>query len=111
MACERVAVAAAAAGQIETFAGVPGVETVAVDDASALATGIKALIARRDEWATMGERNRAHVLEHHSMRRWARDMADVYAELAPAHIAQRSLARTHEHPETADARVAREGAA
>lgn len=83
MACERVAVAAAADGQLETFAGLDGVVTIPVGDADALARELRALVARRASWPTLGAGNRRHVLEHHSMRRWARDMADAYVELRP----------------------------
>lgn len=83
MACERVAVAACADGQVETFDGIHGVVPVAVGDAAALAEGITRLLAQRSTWPTMGQASRAHVLAHHSMRRWAREMADTYAELLP----------------------------
>lgn len=83
MACERVAIAAAADGQLETFAGLDGVVPIPVGDADALARELRSLLARRAAWPTLGAGNRRHVLEHHSMRRWARDMADAYAELRP----------------------------
>lgn len=83
MACERVAVAAMADGQIETFAGCPGVIPVAVDDAHALADAIELTLTRRDRWMADGAAHRRHVIEHHSMRRWAREMADVYAGWLP----------------------------
>ncbi|MCW2960336.1 MAG: hypothetical protein JWM90_723 [Thermoleophilia bacterium] len=83
MACEGVAVAAAADGQLETFAGLTGVATVPVGSAKELATAIRMLIERRAEWGPLGASNRRHVLERHSMRRWARDMGDAYAELHP----------------------------
>ena len=83
MACERVAVAAAADGQIETFAGIEGVSPIAVGDASAITSAIRTLVARRASWPTLGTTNRAHVLERHSMRRWASDMADAYAQILP----------------------------
>lgn len=86
MACERVAVAATAEGQIETFAGLDGVLPIPVADARALAVAIRELVRCRSTWATRGRSNRQHVLEHHSMRRWARDMADAYAELRPDRI-------------------------
>ncbi|MCW2927424.1 MAG: hypothetical protein JWM86_1392, partial [Thermoleophilia bacterium] len=44
------------------------------------------LVARRATWPTLGAANRAHVVERHSMRRWARDMADAYAELRPSRL-------------------------
>jgi glycosyltransferase involved in cell wall biosynthesis len=83
MACERVAVAACAEGQVETFVGLDGVIPVAVDDSDALAIGVEQLLGARETWSVRGAANRAHVLEHHSMRRWARDMADAYAQLVP----------------------------
>lgn len=92
MACERVAVAAAAGGQLETFAGLDGVVTIPVGDAAALAQAVRSLVARRASWPTLGSANRRHVIERHSMRRWARDMADAYAELVPAHLAPSELA-------------------
>jgi glycosyltransferase involved in cell wall biosynthesis len=85
MACERVAVAAAAEGQLETFAGLDGVRTVPVGDSAALARAIRQLVDHRSTWPTLGASNRRHVVERHSMRRWARDMADAYAELVPQH--------------------------
>ncbi len=87
MACERVAVAALAEGQIETFAGIDGVITMPVGDADALTDAIRVLVHRRPSWPTLGASNRRHVVERHSMRRWARDMADAYAELQPARLA------------------------
>lgn len=87
MACERVAIAAAAGGQLETFAGLDGVLAIPVDDAPALARAIRSLVERRASWPTLGTANRRHVIERHSMRRWARDMADAYAELVPEHLA------------------------
>ena len=86
MACERVAIAAAAGGQLETFAGIEGVVTIPVGDAQALARAVRELVERRASWPALGAANRRHVLERHSMRRWARDMADAYAELVPAHL-------------------------
>lgn len=82
MACERVAVAAAAAGQIETFSGLDGVETVVPGDADDLARGIRQMIAQREAWAQLGKANRVRVIERHSMRRWASEMADVYVDVA-----------------------------
>ena len=96
MACERVAVAAAADGQIETFAGVPGVRVIPVDVPDALAHAIASLVDERAEWARLGAANRRHVLEHHSMRRWAREMADAYAELVPGAMAAGDDARRAE---------------
>ena len=87
MACERVAVAAAADGQVETFAGIDGVVPIPVGDASAIAGAVRELLRRRASWATLGQSNRQHVLEHHSMRRWARDMANAYVELRPTRLA------------------------
>ena len=86
MACERVAVAAMADGQVETFAGIDGVTTMPVGDAGALTDAIRMLVHQRGSWATMGAANRRHVVERHSMRRWARDMADAYAELLPERL-------------------------
>lgn len=86
MSCARVAVAAAADGQLETFRGIQGVETIPVGDAAAIARAIRSLLQRRASWPTLGEANRRHVVANHSMRRWARDMADAYAELVPRHI-------------------------
>ncbi|MCB0879347.1 MAG: glycosyltransferase family 4 protein [Thermoleophilia bacterium] len=93
MACERVAVAAAAEGQVETFAGLDGVETIPIEDSRALAAAIRDLVRRRASWPALGQASRRHVLEHHSMRRWARDMADAYARLRPERLAS-SDART-----------------
>jgi glycosyltransferase involved in cell wall biosynthesis len=87
MSCERVAVAAVAGGQVETFAGLDGVVPVPVGDVQALTSAIRDLLRRRASWPTLGQANRRHVLEHHSMRRWARDMADAYAELRPERLA------------------------
>jgi glycosyltransferase involved in cell wall biosynthesis len=86
MACERVAVAASADGQIETFEGLDGVLPIPVDDSRALAAAIRELVRRRASWPTLGRSNRRHVLEHHSMRRWASDMADAYADIRPDRI-------------------------
>ena len=86
MACERVAIAAAAGGQLETFTGIDGVVTIPVGDAQALATAVRELVAARVTWPALGVANRRHVVERHSMRRWASDMADAYAELVPAHL-------------------------
>lgn len=87
MACERVAVAAVADGQLETFAGLEGVLPIPVGDAAALARAVRTLLAQRSTWPTLGAANRRHVVERHSMRRWAREMADAYAELVPQHLA------------------------
>jgi glycosyltransferase involved in cell wall biosynthesis len=86
MACERVAVAAAADGQLETFAGLDGVRTIPVGDSAALARAVRQLIDHRAAWPALGASNRRHVIDRHSMRRWARDMADAYAELVPEHL-------------------------
>jgi glycosyltransferase involved in cell wall biosynthesis len=86
MACERVAVAAAAEGQIETFAGLDGVVAIPVGDPDAITAAIQALVARREQWPTLGATSRRHVIERHSMRRWAREMADEYAILCPARL-------------------------
>lgn len=94
MACERVAVAACADGQIETFDGLDGVLPVAVEDARALTDGIRDLIRRRASWPALGSANRAHVVRRHSMRRWASEMADTYAELAPRRL---PTATQHRH--------------
>ncbi|MCW2925191.1 MAG: glycosyl transferase group 1 [Thermoleophilia bacterium] len=96
MASERVAVAAAAEGQLETFAGIEGVVTMPVDDAPALARALRTLVARRSEWGRLGVANRRHVVERHSMRRWAADMADAYAELLPARLAPHLESTTSE---------------
>lgn len=88
MACERVAVAAAADGQVETFRGLDGVVPVPVGDAGAIVDAVRELVRVRASWPTLGQANRAHVLEHHSMRRWARDMADAYAQLCPGRMAR-----------------------
>jgi glycosyltransferase involved in cell wall biosynthesis len=101
MACERVAIAAAAGGQLETFTGIDGVETIPVGDAAALARAIRDLVARRASWPALGATNRRHVVERHSMRRWARDMADAYADLVPAHL-EPSGARPATPPSTAE---------
>lgn len=87
MACERVAVAAAADGQLETFAGIDGVIPTTVEDAADLARGIETLLDRRETWAALGARNREHVVRNHSMRRWAREMADAYGELVDDRLA------------------------
>jgi glycosyltransferase involved in cell wall biosynthesis len=92
MACERVAVAALAEGQVETFDGIDGVVTMPVGDAGALTDAIRMLVHRRGSWATLGAANRRHVVERHSMRRWARDMADAYAELQPLRLDSSSTA-------------------
>ncbi|MEO6867269.1 MAG: glycosyltransferase, partial [Gaiellales bacterium] len=100
MACERVAVAAAAGGQLETFAGIDGVLTVPVNDSAALTGALRELIATRPTWRRRGLGNRAHVVERHSMRRWAAEMANAYAELVPSYLelgaAGASAARTTE---------------
>jgi glycosyltransferase involved in cell wall biosynthesis len=90
MACERVAVAAAAEGQIETFAGLDGVVAIPVDDPDAITAAIRSLVARRQQWPTLGAASRRHVVERHSMRRWAREMADEYATLCPSRLATAS---------------------
>lgn len=97
MACERVAVAAAAGGQLETFAGLDGVLTIPTDDAGALARAIRTLVEQRANWPALGAANRRHVVERHSMRRWARDMADAYAELVPAHLQQAAARPSSPH--------------
>lgn len=84
MACERVAVAAAAEGQVETFAGLDGVAPIPVDDTRGIVTAVRALVHQRASWPTLGKANRRHVVEYHSMRRWAREMADAYSELGGA---------------------------
>lgn len=96
MACERVAVAAMAEGQIETFAGIDGVVTMPVGDAGALTDAIRSLVHARASWPTLGSANRRHVVERHSMRRWARDMADAYAELQPTRLAAADAAPHHQ---------------
>ncbi|MCW2972664.1 MAG: glycosyl transferase family 1, partial [Thermoleophilia bacterium] len=109
MACERVAVAAAADGQVETFAGMRGVEAVSIDDATALADGITALLAKQGQWGELGAASRDHVLRHHSMRRWAREMADTYAELVPDRLTPSvavQYAADHDDLDGADAEVA-----
>ncbi|MCW2949717.1 MAG: glycosyl transferase [Thermoleophilia bacterium] len=103
MACARVAVAAAADGQIETFAGLPGVTTVAIDSATAIVDGVTALLDQQSRWGELGASNRAHVERHHSMRRWAAEMADTYAELLPSRLpASDAGATTHSHAALAD---------
>lgn len=86
MACERVAVAAVAEGQIETFRGLDGVRPVPVENADAIASSVRTLIHERSSWANLGRSNRQHVVEHHSMRRWAHEMADAYAYLQPKRL-------------------------
>jgi len=88
MACENVAIAATAAGQIETFANLPGVSPIPVGSSAAIAASVRSLLERRAMWPALGAANRAHVLEHHSMRRWARDMTDAYAALCPSTLAR-----------------------
>lgn len=83
MSCERVAVAALVDGQREVFDDLDGVITVRPDDAAALADGIERMLARRHEWRSLGAANRARIVGRHSMRRWARDMANVYSQLYP----------------------------
>ena len=83
-ACERLGVAALAAGQQEIFDALPGCIAIPTDDAAAIADAIEVLLARRGEWATLGAGNREHIVEHYSMRRWARQMADLYDELRPS---------------------------
>jgi glycosyltransferase involved in cell wall biosynthesis len=97
MACERVAVASCAEGQLETFAGLDGVLAIPIDDAAALAKAVRTLIDRRSNWPALGASNRRHVLAHHSMRRWARQMADAYAELDHRHLAPSRDAATEAH--------------
>lgn len=92
MACERVAVAALADGQVETFEGIDGVITMPIGDADALTDAIRSLVHTRAGWPTLGTSNRRHVVERHSMRRWARDMADAYADLQPRRIQPASAA-------------------
>jgi len=105
MACERVAVAAMADGQVETFDGIDGVVTMPVGDADALTDAIRALVHRRASWPTLGAANRRHVVERHSMRRWARDMADAYAELQPTRIST-AAAAAGRHSSTTHTEVA-----
>lgn len=83
MACGNVAVAAMAAGQVETFHDIPSVAAVPVDDAGAIVAALERLMTQREHWPELGEQGRSHVLENHSMRRWAREMADAYEELRP----------------------------
>ena len=101
MACERVAVAALADGQVETFDGIDGVVTMPVGDAGALTDAIRSLVHARASWPTLGAANRRHVVERHSMRRWARDMADAYAELQPTRIASADAAARERQTEVA----------
>ncbi len=68
MACECVAIASVAAGQVETFAGLDGVLAVPVATTRPSPRQFGSLVARREAWPALGEANRAHVLEHHSMR-------------------------------------------
>lgn len=83
MACEKVAVAACSAGQVETFASGNGVIPIAVDSSDKLAEAINQLISNRDNWEKLGKDNREHVLKNHSMRRWASEMCDTYENLCP----------------------------
>ena len=52
----------------------------------ALTRAILRLVDERAAWPERGRANRRHVVERHSMRRWARDMADAYAELCPTSL-------------------------
>jgi glycosyltransferase involved in cell wall biosynthesis len=81
MATGTVVVAAQATGQREIFEGVSGCVAVAVDDPLCLADGIADLIARRNDWPTLGAMNRAHILARYDMRDWACRMADVYERM------------------------------
>lgn len=90
MACERVAIASLAQGQVETFAGVAGVVACPIGDVDAIASAIARLVGDRASWSELGAVNRQHVLDHHSMRRWASDMADAYGEILPVRIGRRS---------------------
>lgn len=83
MSCGCVAVAAIATGQQEIFAGVSGVVPVEIGSARAVADGIEALVQQRSSWSERGADNRRHIEQHHSMRRWARDMANEYARICP----------------------------
>lgn len=83
LACERVAVAALAEGQREVFAGLEGCIAVPVEDAHAIAGAIRSLLQRRSDWPALGADNRARITERHSMRRWARELAARYEEVAP----------------------------
>ena len=83
MACERVCVAALVDGQREVFSGIDGVASVRPGDARELARGIRELLTVRGAWPRLGAANRAHVEQRYGMRRWAAEMADLYAGLAP----------------------------
>lgn len=90
LACERVAVAALVDGQREIFAGLEaGCVPVPPGDAIALADGIERLLRVREQWGALGATNRAHIVANNSMRRWARNMADIYAELCPLQLRAR----------------------
>ncbi len=76
------AVATLVDGQRELFDGVPGCLSLAPGDADAIAAALESLLERRGAWPQLGEANRRHVVEHYSMRGWARRMADVYEQVA-----------------------------
>lgn len=78
MASGTPVVAALAAGQRETFEGVPGCVTVPLADCKGLANGMETMLSARSDWARLGAANRAHVESNYDMRDWARRMADVY---------------------------------
>jgi glycosyltransferase involved in cell wall biosynthesis len=104
MSCERVAIGALVEGQREIFEHLRGCLSVTPGDARSLADGLERLVASREAWATHGASNRARVLERYSMRRWARDMADVYAELGvgvPSHEQEQSARDENEEVRSA----------
>lgn len=76
------AVATLVDGQRELFEGVPGCVGTAPDDAAGIADAIESLLEQRTDWPRLGAINRRHVVRHHSMRDWARRMADLYEEVA-----------------------------
>jgi len=76
------AVATLVEGQRELFEGVSGCYSAAPDDAEGIADAIETLLEQRADWPRLGAVNRRHVVRHHSMRDWARRMADLYEEVA-----------------------------
>lgn len=88
LSCERVAVAAFVEGQREIFTGLEdGCVPIPADSAAALAAALHRLLERQADWARLGAVNRAHVVARNSMRRWARELTDVYADLRPGLLA------------------------
>jgi glycosyltransferase involved in cell wall biosynthesis len=76
------AVATLVDGQRELFERVPGCLGTTPGDAAAIADAIESLLEQRADWPRLGALNREHVVRHHSMRDWARRMADLYEEVA-----------------------------